>query len=120
MPENTYDTMPEAETLLNSNMLETLRDFAVGGIIGFIIGFVLKKALKVGLLLLAAFVAWQLFTYGRIEPGHIEAAQGVQAGAGELLGQYTEEISSVRRLFQLNTELALGFFSGLAIGLWRG
>ena len=112
--------MPDTETQLAQNLTDILRDFAVGGVIGFVIGFVLKKALKLGLLLLAAFALWQLFSYGRIAPEHIEAAQSVQAGASDLLDQHSAEISSVRKLFELNTELAIGFFAGLILGLWRG
>jgi len=37
-----------------------------------------------------------------------------------LLGKHADDIASVKKLFQLNTELAIGFFAGLAIGLWKG
>jgi uncharacterized membrane protein (Fun14 family) len=110
--------MPEAES--NQALLESVRDFAIGALIGFVIGFVLKKALKIGLLLLAAFAAWQLFTYGRITPEHLETAQSVGGAATNLIEQHAVEISSVKKLFQLNTELAVGFFAGLIFGLWRG
>jgi len=108
------------QKLGSSNLTESIRDLAIGGLIGFVIGFVLKKTLKIGLLLLAAFVLWQLFTYGRIEPEHIETAQSLQSGATNLFEQHSEEISSVKKLFQLNTELAVGFFAGLILGLWKG
>ena len=106
--------------LQNEALIEKIRDFALGGLVGFVIGFLLKKALKIGLLLLAAFAAWQLFTYGKISPEHIQSAQSVGAGATNLLEQHAGEISSVKKLFQLNTELAIGFFAGLAVGLWKG
>jgi uncharacterized membrane protein (Fun14 family) len=108
------------QDLTNQATAETLRDLAIGGVCGFVIGFLLKKALKLGLLLLAAFLAWQFFTYGRIDPDHIETAQGLHAGATNYIGQYAEEISSVRNLFQVNTKIAIGFFAGLALGLWKG
>jgi uncharacterized membrane protein (Fun14 family) len=112
--------MPESGTEASQALVESIRDFALGGLVGFVIGFLLKKALKLGLLLLAAFVAWQLFTYGTISPEYIETAQSVGAGATNIIEQHANEISSVKKLFQLNTELAIGFFAGLALGLWRG
>ena len=112
--------MSKETAAINEAHLLTIRDLALGGLVGFVIGFVLKKALKVGLLLLAAFVAWQLFTYGTIAPEHMATAKGLQEGATNLLGKHAEDIASVKKLFQLNTELAIGFFAGLAIGLWKG
>ena len=112
--------MTNRAPVINEALLTNIRDVALGALVGFAIGFVLKKALKVGLLLLAAFVAWQLFTYGTIAPEHIKTAQGLQQGATNLLNQHAGEIASVKKLFQLNTELAVGFFAGLALGLWRG
>jgi len=112
--------MNESETAQSQALMGSIRDFAIGGLIGFVIGFLLKKVLKIGLLLLAAFVVWQLFTYGRISPEHIETAQNLQSGATNLIGQHTGELESVKRLFQLNIEFAVGFFAGLALGLWKG
>jgi uncharacterized membrane protein (Fun14 family) len=112
--------MSKETAAINESHLLIIRDLALGGLVGFVIGFVLKKALKIGLLLLAAFAAWQLFTYGTIAPEHIETAKGLQSDATNLIGKHAADIDSVKKLFQLNTELAIGFFAGLAIGLWRG
>jgi uncharacterized membrane protein (Fun14 family) len=117
--------MPEtnaaaASTLFGSDLAATVRDLALGFIAGFVIGFVLKKAIKVGIFLLLAFVAWQLFTYGKIAPEHIETAKSVQEGATNLIEQHSGDIAEVKKLFQLNMELGIGFFAGLAIGLWKG
>lgn len=112
--------MNNESALINEAHLLAIRDLALGGLVGFLIGFVLKKALKIGLLLLAAFIAWQLFTYGTISPEHMSTAKDLQEGATNLLDKHRADIDSVKKLFQLNTELAVGFFAGLAIGLWKG
>jgi uncharacterized membrane protein (Fun14 family) len=112
--------MPETNASLNPPLAVAIRDLALGFLAGFLIGFLLKKALKIGLLLLAAFVAWQLFTYGKIAPEHIETVKNVQESATNLIEQHSGEIQSVKKLFQLNMEIGIGFFAGLVCGLWKG